>query len=61
MVMGGLELYNVSCTKCDWQEDVTVKKELGGILSNLLKPQIPKKCPECKSKTKHHKKIGELF
>ncbi len=61
MVMGGLKVYIVKCTKCDWRDEVTVNNQLGGFVSNLLKPQIPTKCPDCKAKTKRHEHLGIKF
>jgi len=57
MVMGGLEVYKVSCTKCDWEDEVTVRKGLGlgDIFDFLHNSQIPKKCPKCNATTKYFK------
>ncbi len=61
MVMGGIKMYYVSCTKCDWNDDVAVNENIGNIIINLLKPQIPKQCPKCQAKTKHHENISIKF
>ncbi len=61
MFISGLQVYVVHCTKCEWNDEVTVNSHLAGFISNLLKPQIPTKCPNCKAKTKHHEHIGYKF
>ncbi len=61
MVMGGIKLYHVSCSKCDWTKDISVHKRFNntrGLISKIfgLKDpfcQIPDKCPKCNAKTKH--------
>ncbi len=49
MVMGGMSAYRVSCTKCNWSDNIVVRKEQS-ILPDFLNPSIPNKCPKCKSK-----------
>ncbi len=56
-IIGGMKSYNVYCSKCDWNENVTVHKDFdigSGFITKLLgfKTPIPSKCPECNSKTK---------
>ncbi len=58
-IIGGIKSYHVYCKKCDWSKNITVHDKFSrapGILSKLfgfVNPfnPIPRKCPECNSKT----------
>ncbi len=67
--IGGMKLYHVWCSKCDWKEDITVQNkfnEPAGLLSKLFGLKnpfnpIPNKCPKCNSKTEKYENKDVCF
>ena len=48
MVMGGREMYKISCPKCGWHKDITIMKRRFSLANLLVLIPI---CPKCGSKT----------